>query len=108
MASEIEGDLKKTLLDRTDAEKVFRPWWDTVEDYILNISIGLGEHFIFFGLSLCGLYQKYNSGVVHVKFNNPFNNCACSCPIRPLPPLIRWGKQTFFVLFFNLIFFEAR
>ena len=45
MASEIEGDVKKTLLDRTDAEKVFRPWWDTVEDYLLNILIGLGEHF---------------------------------------------------------------
>ena len=45
MASEIEGDVKKTLLDRTDAEKVFRPWWDTVEDFILNISIGLGEYF---------------------------------------------------------------
>ena len=44
MASEIEGDVKKTLLDRTDAEKVFRPWWDTVEDFILNISIGLGEY----------------------------------------------------------------
>ena len=42
MASEIEGDVKKTLLDRTDAEKVFRPWWDTVEDYLLNILIGLG------------------------------------------------------------------
>ena len=45
MASEIEGDVKKTLLDRTDAEKVFRPWWDTVEDYLLNILIGLGKLF---------------------------------------------------------------
>ena len=45
MTSEIEGDVRKTLLDRTDAEKVFRPWWDTVEDYLLNILIGLGEHF---------------------------------------------------------------
>ena len=44
MASEIEGDVKKTLLDRTDAEKVFRPWWDTVEDYLLNILIGLGKN----------------------------------------------------------------
>ena len=43
MASEIEGDVKKTLLDRSDAEKVFRPWWDTVEDYLLNILIALGD-----------------------------------------------------------------
>ena len=43
MASEIEGDVKKTLLDRTDAEKVFRPWWDTVEDYLLNSLIAIGK-----------------------------------------------------------------
>ena len=46
MTAEIEGDVKKTLLDRSDAEKVFRPWWDTVEDYLLNILIGLGENLI--------------------------------------------------------------
>ena len=46
MAGEIEGDVKKTLLDRTDAEKVFRPWWDTVEDYLLNILIGLGGYLL--------------------------------------------------------------
>ena len=43
MAGEIEGDVKKTLLDRTDAEKVFRPWWDTLEDYLLNILIVIGR-----------------------------------------------------------------
>ena len=42
MTSEIEGDVRKTLLDRTDAEKVFRPWWDTVEDYLLNSLIAIG------------------------------------------------------------------
>ena len=42
MTQAIEGDVKKTLMDRPDAEKVFRPWWDTVEDYLLNILIGLG------------------------------------------------------------------
>ena len=39
----LEGDVRKSLLDRTDAEKVFRPWWDTLEDMLLNILIGLGK-----------------------------------------------------------------
>ena len=43
MAAVIEGDVKKNLLDRTDAEKVFRPWWDTLEDYLLNILILIGQ-----------------------------------------------------------------
>ena len=43
MAAVIEGDVKKNLLDRTDAEKVFRPWWDTLEDYLLNILIVIGR-----------------------------------------------------------------
>ena len=41
-SSGIEGDVKKSLLDRPDAEKVFQPWWDSVEDYLLNILIALG------------------------------------------------------------------
>ena len=43
MAAVIEGDVKKNLLDRTEAEKVFRPWWDTLEDYLLNILIVIGR-----------------------------------------------------------------
>ena len=43
MASVFEGDVKKNLLERTEAEKVFRPWWDTLEDYLLNILIVLGQ-----------------------------------------------------------------
>ena len=38
-----EGDVKKNLLERTEAEKVFRPWWDTLEDYLLNILIVIGQ-----------------------------------------------------------------
>ena len=38
-----DGVVRKNLLDRTVAEKVFRPWWDTVEDYLLNVLIFLGE-----------------------------------------------------------------
>ena len=41
--SVFEGDVKKNLLERTEAEKVFRPWWDTLEDYLLNILIVLGQ-----------------------------------------------------------------
>ena len=44
MAAVIEGDVKKNLLDRTEAEKVFRPWWDTLEDYLLNILIVIGKY----------------------------------------------------------------
>ena len=43
MASVFEGDVKKNLLERTEAEKVFRPWWDTLEDYLLNSLVLLGE-----------------------------------------------------------------
>ena len=42
-SSVFEGDVKKNLLERTEAEKVFRPWWDTLEDYLLNILIVLGQ-----------------------------------------------------------------
>ena len=42
MASVFEGDVKKNLLERSDAEKVFRPWWDMVEDYMLNILVIIG------------------------------------------------------------------
>ncbi len=38
-----EGDVKKNLLERSEAEKVFRPWWDTLEDYLLNILIVIGQ-----------------------------------------------------------------
>ena len=42
MAGVFAGDVKKNLLERTEAEKVFRPWWDTLEDYLLNILIIIG------------------------------------------------------------------
>ena len=46
MANVFEGDVKKNLLERTEAEKVFRPWWDTLEDYLLNILIVIGQCFV--------------------------------------------------------------
>ena len=42
-SSNIEGDMKRSLLDRPDAEKVFQPWWDSVEDYLLNSLLALGN-----------------------------------------------------------------
>ena len=39
----LDGDVRKSLLDRTDAEKAFRPWWDAIEDLLLNTLIGLGK-----------------------------------------------------------------
>ena len=49
----LDGDVRKTLLDRTDAEKVFRPWWDTIEDMLLNLLIGLGK------INMLHLRKKY-------------------------------------------------
>ena len=40
----LEQDLKKQILGRSKAEKVFRPWWDTVEDYLLNCLVLLGKN----------------------------------------------------------------
>ena len=40
----LEADLKKEILGRTEAEKVFRPWWDMAEDYLLNSLVLLGEY----------------------------------------------------------------
>lgn len=39
----LEADLKKQILGRSKAEKVFRPWWDTLEDYLLNSLVLLGK-----------------------------------------------------------------
>ena len=41
--STLEQDLKKQILGRSKAEKTFRPWWDTLEDYLLNSLVLLGE-----------------------------------------------------------------
>ena len=54
----LDGDVRKTLLDRTDAEKVFRPWWDTIEDMLLNTLIGLGK-----------------THMLHLRKNISYKNC---------------------------------
>ena len=45
MSSGIEGDIRRSLIDRSKAEKVFRPWWDLLEDYLLNILMVFGISF---------------------------------------------------------------
>ena len=52
MAALMDGELRKSLLDRTDSEKAFRPWWDTLEDTLLNTLIALGKNVIFFILKM--------------------------------------------------------
>ena len=39
----LEQDLKKQILGRSKAEKTFRPWWDTLEDTLLNTLIAVGQ-----------------------------------------------------------------
>ena len=50
VSSSLEQDLKKQILGRSEAEKTFRPWWDTVEDYLLNALVLLGKYreFLFY------------------------------------------------------------
>ena len=35
--------VRHQLLTRPKAEMCFRPWWDTVEDYVLITMLGLGR-----------------------------------------------------------------
>ena len=61
VSSSLEQDLKKQILGRSEAEKTFRPWWDTVEDYLLNALVLLGKYYfcaviyIYVSLKTCTL-----------------------------------------------------
>ena len=48
----MDSEVRKSLLDRTDAEKAFRPWWDTLEDTLLNTLIALGNTLVVLYLYL--------------------------------------------------------
>ncbi len=37
------NSVRQQLLTRPKAEMCFRPWWDTVEDYVLITMLGLGQ-----------------------------------------------------------------
>ena len=52
-AMALDGELRKSLLDRTDSEKAFRPWWDTLEDTLLNTLIALGNTQMVFCYQNC-------------------------------------------------------
>ena len=42
---------------RSKAEKVFRPWWDTLEDYLLNSLVLLGEaELSLFAINIFSIY----------------------------------------------------
>ena len=54
---------------RSKAEKVFRPWWDTLEDYLLNSLVLLGEFSRFIcggGEALVNLYPKGTQPTIEV------------------------------------------
>ena len=42
----LSGKVSQSILDRTDAEKVFCPWWDGLEDIVLKALMGLGKSYI--------------------------------------------------------------
>ena len=83
----LDGDVRKTLLDRTDAEKVFRPWWDTIEDMLLNTLIGLGKtHMLhlrknisykkLFHVLYYIYYTKYWNFLMYTQKNNHVLGCS--------------------------------
>ena len=41
------GELSRKILTHSDAEKAFRPWWDTLEDNLLYAFVILGKIFQF-------------------------------------------------------------
>ena len=72
--SSLEADLKRQILGRYEnkinkiefssmlhycrskAEKVFRPWWDTLEDYLLNSLVLLGEPESLFAINIFSIH----------------------------------------------------
>ena len=48
--SSLANALVSQVLGHSDAEKAFRPWWDTLEDYLLNSLVLLGKSFKFFSM----------------------------------------------------------
>ena len=64
----LDGDVRKTLLDRTDAEKVFRPWWDTIEDMLLNTLIGLGMNSVNIYLYLTNYFSTCTTIIKKFQF----------------------------------------
>ena len=83
MASSVfEGDVKKNLLERTEAEKVFRPWWDTLEDYLLNILIVLGQPVQIIQGTECGFDSAATIGQISVR--DEFNLIRLSKSTKPV------------------------
>ena len=56
--STLEQDLKKQILGRSKAEKTFRPWWDMLEDYLLNALVLLGKSNFLFSFEIEILHKN--------------------------------------------------
>ena len=68
-AMALDGELRKSLLDRTDSEKAFRPWWDTLEDTLLNTLIALGNtQMVFFYQNCSDLLWEKNVLAIEIDF----------------------------------------
>ena len=61
---------------RSKAEKVFRPWWDTLEDYLLNSLVLLGEpELSLFAINIFSIHiipMKQSASLVeHIRTHPP-------------------------------------
>ena len=43
----VASSVAKSVLGHSDAEKAFRPWWDTVQDHLIYGLITIGKLGIF-------------------------------------------------------------
>ena len=46
MATVVGAKVAASVLGRSDAEKAFRPWWDTFEDQLIYGLICLGKIYV--------------------------------------------------------------
>ena len=88
--STLEQDLKKQILGRSKAEKVFRPWWDTVEDYLLNCLVLLGKKYLCFAYNP-RLYDR----------RRKFTYKVFDMAIKKKLPNPKLGEKKVFIMFSN-------
>ena len=88
--STLEQDLKKQILGRSKAEKVFRPWWDTVEDYLLNCLVLLGKKYLCFAYNP-RLYDR----------RSKFTYKVFDMAIKKKLPNPKLGEKKVFIMFSN-------
>jgi len=97
MAATFEQDLKKKL-GRSKAEKVFRPWWDEVEDTLLNTLVILGmKILVFWSCFFRNILWRWNR---HTLFLSCLHSCLKTL-VFSLNLVKRWKKSQTYILFFN-------